>query len=176
MVPVFAPALILQRKCHMNAFHQLSATSLRGQSIPMSDFAGRVVLVVNTASQCGFTPQYAGLEALYRQYRDSGFVVLGFPCNQFGHQEPGSADDIAEACQINYGVSFPLFAKTDVNGPDAHPLFKLLTEARPGVFGRAIRWNFTKFLIGRDGDVLQRFAPFTKPERIAPFVSAALET
>ena len=176
MVPVFAPALILQRKCHMNAFHQLSATSLRGQSIPMSDFAGRVVLVVNTASQCGFTPQYAGLEALYRQYRDSGFVVLGFPCNQFGHQEPGSADDIAAACQINYGVSFPLFAKTDVNGPDAHPLFKLLTEARPGVFGRAIRWNFTKFLIGRNGEVLRRFAPFTKPEKIEPFIGVALGT
>ena len=165
-----------QRKCDMNAFYQLSATSLRGPSIPMSDFAGRVVLVVNTASQCGFTPQYAGLEALFQKYRDSGFVVLGFPCNQFGRQEPGSADDIAATCQINYGVSFPMFAKTDVNGPDAHPLFKLITAAKPGVFGPPIRWNFTKFLIGRDGDVLQRFAPFTKPERIAPFISAALDT
>lgn len=158
----------------MNAFHQLSATSLRGQTIAMSDYANRVVLVVNTASQCGFTPQYAGLEDLYQKYRERGFVVLGFPCNQFGHQEPGSADDIATTCQVNYGVSFPMFAKTDVNGPDAHPLFKLLTAARPGLFGPPIRWNFTKFLLGRDGQVLRRFAPFTKPEKIEPFVRAAL--
>lgn len=158
----------------MNAFHQLSAASLRGQTIPMSDYANRVVLVVNTASQCGFTPQYAGLEALYQKFMDRGFVVLGFPCNQFGQQEPGTADDIAATCQINYGVSFPMFAKTDVNGPNAHPLFKLLTVARPGLFGPKIRWNFTKFLIGRDGQVLRRFAPFTKPEKIEPFVRAAL--
>lgn len=158
----------------MNVFHQFSATSLRGQPIPMGDFANRVVLVVNTASQCGFTPQYAGLEALYQKYRDRGFVVLGFPCNQFGHQEPGSADDIATTCQINYGVTFPMFAKIDVNGPDAHPLFKLLTEAKPGIFGPKIRWNFTKFLIGRDGKILRRFAPFTKPEKIEPFIRTAL--
>ncbi len=158
----------------MNAFHQLSATSLRGQTIAMSDYANRVVLVVNTASQCGFTPQYAGLESLYQKYRERGFVVLGFPCNQFGQQEPGSADDIAATCLVNYGVSFPMFAKTEVNGPDAHPLFKLLTAARPGLFGPSIRWNFTKFLIGRDGQVLRRFAPFTKPEKIEPFVRAAL--
>ncbi len=158
----------------MNAFHQLSATSLRGQTIAMSDYANRVVLVVNTASQCGFTPQYAGLESLYQKYRERGFVVLGFPCNQFGQQEPGSADDIAATCLVNYGVSFPMFAKTDVNGPNAHPLFKLLTAARPGLFGPSIRWNFTKFLIGRDGQVLRRFAPFTKPEKIEPFVRAAL--
>ena len=158
----------------MNAFHQLSATSLRGQTIAMSDYANRVVLVVNTASQCGFTPQYAGLEALYQKYRERGFVVLGFPCNQFGQQEPGSADDIAATCQVNYGVSFPVFAKSDVNGPNAHPLFKLLTAAKPGLFGPTIRWNFTKFLIGRDGKVLRRFAPFTKPEKIEAFVRAAL--
>ena len=158
----------------MNAFHQLSATSLRGQTIPMSDYANRVVLVVNTASQCGFTPQYAGLEVLYQKFRDRGFVVLAFPCNQFGQQEPGSADDIAKTCQVNYGVSFPVFAKSDVNGPNAHPLFKLLTAAKPGLFGPTIRWNFTKFLIGRDGKVLRRFAPFTKPEKIEPFVRAAL--
>ena len=158
----------------MNAFHQLSATSLRGQTIAMSDYTNRVVLVVNTASQCGFTPQYAGLEALYQKYRERGFVVLGFPCNQFGQQEPGSADDIAATCQVNYGVSFPVFAKSDVNGPNAHPLFKLLTAAKPGLFGPTIRWNFTKFLIGRDGKVLRRFAPFTKPEKIEPFVRAAL--
>ena len=158
----------------MNAFHQLSATSLRGQTIPMSDYANRVVLVVNTASQCGLTPQYAGLETLYQKYKDQGFVVLGFPCNQFGHQEPGSADDIAATCQINYGVSFPMFAKTEVNGPNAHPLFKLLTAAKPGFFGPRIRWNFTKFLIGSDGKALRRFAPFTKPEKIEPFIHAAL--
>ena len=158
----------------MNAFHQLSATSLRGQIVTMSDYANRVVLVVNTASQCGFTPQYAGLEALYQKFMDRGFVVLGFPCNQFGNQEPGTADDIAATCQVNYGVSFPMFAKIDVNGPNAHPLFKLLTAATPGLFGPQIRWNFTKFLIGRDGQVLRRFAPFTRPEKIEPFVRAAL--
>ena len=140
----------------------------------MSDFAGRVVLVVNTASQCGFTPQYAGLEALYRKYKDQGFVVLGFPCNQFGQQEPGSADEIAATCQINYGVTFPVFAKTNVNGPEAHPVFQLLTAAKPGFFGPRIRWNFTKFLIGRDGKALRRFAPFTPPEKIEPFIRAAL--
>lgn len=158
----------------MNAFHRLSATSLRGQNIEMSDYANQIVLVVNTASQCGFTPQYRGLEALYRKYKDRGFVVLGFPCNQFGHQEPGDADEIAATCRINYGVSFPMFAKTDVNGPNAHPVFKLLTAARPGFLGPRIRWNFTKFLIGRDGQALRRFAPFTKPERIEPFIDAAL--
>ena len=158
----------------MKAFHQLSATSLRGQGIRMSDFEGQVVLVVNTASQCGFTPQYAGLEALYRKYKDQGFVVLGFPCNQFGQQEPGSADEIAATCQINYGVTFPVFAKTNVNGPEAHPVFQLLTAAKPGFFGPRIRWNFTKFLIGRDGKALRRFAPFTPPEKIEPFIRAAL--
>ena len=158
----------------MKAFHQLSATSLRGQDIRMSDFEGQVVLVVNTASQCGFTPQYAGLEALYRKYKDQRFVVLGFPCNQFGQQEPGSADEIAATCQINYGVTFPVFAKTNVNGPEAHPVFQLLTAAKPGFFGPRIRWNFTKFLIGRDGKALRRFAPFTPPEKIEPFIRAAL--
>ncbi len=158
----------------MNAFHQLSATSLRGQCIRMSDFDGLVVMVVNTASQCGFTPQYAGLEALYRKYKDQGFVVLAFPCNQFGQQEPGSADEIEATCQINYGVTFPVFAKTNVNGPEAHPIFQLLTVARPGFFGPRVRWNFTKFLIGRDGVVLRRFAPFTSPEKIEPFIRSAL--
>ncbi len=158
----------------MNAFHQLSATSLRGQTVPLSDYAHRVVLVVNTASQCGLTPQYTGLETLYQKYKNRRFIVLGFPCNQFGHQEPGSADDIATTCQINYGVSFPVFAKTEVNGPNAHPLFKLLTAAKPGFFGPRIRWNFTKFLIAGDGKVLRRFAPFTKPEKIEPFIRAAL--
>lgn len=158
----------------MSDFHQLSATSLRGQRIEMADYAGRVVLVVNTASLCGFTPQYAGLEALYQKYKDQGLVILGFPCNQFGQQEPGDADEIAATCQTNYGVSFPVFAKVDVNGPGAHPVFQWLTRALPGLLGRKIRWNFTKFLIGRDGKPLRRFAPITKPEKIESFIRAAL--
>ena len=156
-------------------FHDLSATSLRGQPIKLSDYAGKLVLVVNTASQCGFTPQYAGLEALYQKYRDRGFVILGFPCNQFGHQEPGGADEIAQTCQINYGVSFPMFGKVEVNGPNADPLFELLTSELPGLFGKRIRWNFTKFLIGRDGQPLRRFAPITKPEKLDGTIRAALE-
>ena len=158
----------------MSEFHTLQARSLRGEIIPMSRYAGKVVLVVNTASKCGFTPQYEGLEALYRRHEADGLVILGFPCNQFGQQEPGNADEIAATCRINYGVSFPMFAKTEVNGPNAHPVFKLLTAARPGFLGPRIRWNFTKFLIGRDGQALRRFAPFTKPERIEPFIDAAL--
>jgi glutathione peroxidase len=158
----------------MSPFYALSAQSLRGQMLSMNDYAGQVVLVVNTASQCGFTPQYAGLEALYQKYKDQGLVILGFPCNQFGQQEPGGADEIAATCQINYGVSFPMFAKVDVNGPDAHPVFKLLTTAKPGLLGQKIRWNFTKFLIGRDGQPLRRFAPITRPQQIEPFIRAAL--
>lgn len=158
----------------MQPFHQLSATSLRGQAINLADYAGKLVLVVNTASKCGFTPQYAGLEALYQKYKDQGLVILGFPCNQFGQQEPGGETEIAATCEINYGVSFPIFAKVDVNGADAHPVFKLLSAALPGIFGRKIRWNFTKFLIGRDGKPLRRFAPITKPEKIEPFIRAEL--
>lgn len=158
----------------MTVFHDFDATSLRGQAVPLSDYANRVALVVNTASLCGFTPQYAGLEALYRKYRDQGFVILAFPCNQFGQQEPGGTDEIAATCYTRYDVSFPVFARIEVNGPDAHPLFKFLTAAKPGLFGPPIRWNFTKFLVGRDGRPLRRFAPFTKPERIEPFVRDAL--
>ncbi|MBS1155566.1 MAG: hypothetical protein H6R07_1490 [Proteobacteria bacterium] len=158
----------------MSDFHQLTATSLRGQRIDMADYAGRVVLVVNTASLCGFTPQYAGLEALYQKYKDQGLVILGFPCNQFGQQEPGDADEIAATCQINYGVSFPMLAKVEVNGPGAHPVFQWLTRALPGLLGRKIRWNFTKFLIGRDGKPLRRFAPITKPEKMETAIRAAL--
>jgi glutathione peroxidase len=132
------------------------------------------VLVVNTASQCGFTPQYAGLETLYQQYKDQGLVILGFPCNQFGQQEPGGAEDIAQTCQINYGVSFPMFAKVDVNGKQAHPLFQWLTAKLPGWFGRRVKWNFTKFLIGRDGQPVKRFAPITKPARLEAQVRRAL--
>ncbi len=159
----------------MTTFHQLSATSLRGQLIPMADYAGKLVLVVNTASHCGFTPQYAGLEKLYKKYADQGLVVLGFPCNQFGKQEPGNADDITQTCQINYGVSFPIFEKVDVNGPTAHPVFRYLQDELPGVLSKRIKWNFTKFLIGRDGKPIKRFAPLTTPEKLEASILAALD-
>ncbi len=158
----------------MTTFHQFTATSLRGERIAMTDYAGKVVLVVNTASHCGFTPQYAGLEALYQQYAAQGLVVLGFPCNQFGKQEPGNADDIAQTCQVNYGVSFPLFEKVEVNGAATHPLFAYLKTELPGVLGGRIKWNFTKFLLGRDGKPLQRFAPITTPAKIEAAIVKAL--
>lgn len=161
---------------YMTSFYQLTATSLDGRPIPMADYAGKVVLVVNTASQCGFTPQYAGLEALYKKYAAQGLVVLGFPCNQFGKQEPGGADDISKTCYINYGVSFPMFEKVEVNGTSAHPLFRYLKNELPGVLGGRIKWNFTKFLIGRSGEPLKRFAPMTKPEKMEAAILAALES
>jgi len=160
----------------MSNFHQHTATSLSGEPVPMADYAGKVVLVVNTASHCGFTPQYAGLETLYQKYAAQGLVVLAFPCNQFGKQEPGSADDIAQTCHINYGVSFPMFEKIEVNGAAAHPLFRYLKKALPGVLGERIKWNFTKFLVGRDGKPIKRFAPFTKPEKMEAAIVAALES
>ncbi|WP_072929419.1 glutathione peroxidase [Nissabacter archeti] len=159
----------------MTAFHQLTATSLRGQLIPMADYAGKLVIVVNTASHCGFTPQYAGLESLYQKYAEKGLVVLGFPCNQFGKQEPGGADDIAQTCHINYGVSFPMFGKVEVNGSSTHPVFRYLKAELPGVLGRRITWNFTKFLIGRDGKPLRRFALITTPEKMEAAILTALQ-
>ena len=159
----------------MTPFYQLTATSLRGQLVPMADYAGKVVLVVNTASHCGFTPQYAGLEALYKKYVDRGLVVLGFPCNQFGKQEPGDADAIEQTCHINYGVNFPMFAKVEVNGAGTHPVFGYLKDALPGVLGGRVKWNFTKFLIGRDGKPLKRFAPISTPEKMETAIQAALE-
>lgn len=159
----------------MTTFYQFSATSLRGQVISMADYAGKLILVVNTASQCGFTPQYSGLEALYKKYAGHGFVVLGFPCNQFGKQEPGGADEIEQTCHINYGVSFPMFEKVEVNGNAAHPVFRYLKNELPGVLGGRIKWNFTKFLIGRDGIPLKRFAPFTTPEKMEASILAALK-
>lgn len=159
----------------MTTFHQLSATSLRGQLVSMADYAGKLVLVVNTASHCGFTPQYAGLEKLYKKYADRGLVVLGFPCNQFGKQEPGGADDISQTCHINYGVSFPMFEKVEVNGAATHPVFRYLKEALPGVLGGRIKWNFTKFLVGRDGKPLKRFAPISTQEKMEAAILAALE-
>jgi len=158
----------------MSEFHHFQARSLRGEPVELSRYAGQVVLVVNTASKCGFTPQYAGLESLYRKYAGQGFVVLGFPCNQFGNQEPGDADTIEGSCLVNYGVSFPMFEKVDVKGPNAHPLFKWLSMQLPGLVGRQIKWNFTKFLIGRDGQPLRRFAPITRPDKIDQYLAKAL--
>lgn len=160
----------------MPPFHQLTANSLDGQLISMADYAGKLVLVVNTASHCGFTPQYAGLETLYKKFAASGLVVLGFPCNQFGHQEPGGADEIAQTCHIHYGVSFPMFEKVEVNGTATHPVFRYLKDELPGVLGGRIKWNFTKFLIGRDGKPLKRFAPLTSPEKMETLILAALKT
>lgn len=147
-----------------------------GDTLAFADKAGKVLLVVNTASRCGFTPQYAGLEALWRKYRDRGFEVIGFPCNQFGAQEPGTADDIASFCSLNYGVSFPLMAKVDVNGTDALPLYQWLKAEAPGVLGtQRIKWNFTKFLIGRDGKVVRRYGPADKPQRLEADIEAELQ-
>jgi glutathione peroxidase len=151
------------------------ADSLAGQPTPLSAFRGRVALIVNTASRCGLTPQYRGLQALYERFADRGFVVLGFPCNQFGHQEPGGSDEIAQFCETNYGVSFPMFGKIDVNGDSAHPLFQWLKAQKPGVLGiEAIKWNFSKFLVDRDGRVVERYAPTTEPDAIAADIERLL--
>lgn len=150
------------------AVYDFEATRLDGTQAGLGEYAKNVLLVVNTASQCGFTPQYAGLERLYQTYKDRGFSVLGFPCNQFGGQEPGSAGEIGAFCQKNYGVSFPMFAKIEVNGPNTHPLYAYLKHVRPGIFGTGkIKWNFTKFLIDRQGRAVARFAPSKKPEALA---------
>lgn len=159
----------------MSPFYTFSAESLSGEPVALADYRDKLVLVVNTASQCGFTPQYAGLEALYQRYKDDGLVILGFPCNQFGGQEPGDAAEIAQTCQLNYGVTFPMFAKVDVNGSEAHPLFKWLVDAAPGLLGNAVKWNFTKFLINRQGDAVKRFAPITKPEALVDDIQALLK-
>ena len=146
-----------------------------GESVSLADRAGKVLLVVNTASKCGFTPQYAGLEALWRKYRDRGFEIIAFPCNQFGHQEPGSAEEIASFCDVNFGVSFPLMAKIEVNGDNATPLYQWLKREAPGIFGtQKIKWNFTKFLIGRDGRVVRRYPPTAKPATLERDIEALL--
>ncbi len=151
----------------MHNIAQIELTTIDGQRRPLGDFLGRATLVVNVASQCGFTPQYAGLEALYRQHRDAGLAVLGFPCNQFGHQEPGDESEIQRFCALQYGVSFPLFAKLDVNGANAHPLYRHIKAAAPGVLGTcSVKWNFTKFLLNAQGGVVARFAPQTKPGKL----------
>ncbi|WP_028655083.1 glutathione peroxidase [Nocardioides sp. J54] len=159
----------------MTSLSDFSAISIDGNAVDLSSYDGSVVLVVNTASKCGFTPQLEGLQGLYEKYADRGFTVLGFPCDQFLHQEPGTEEEIAEFCQRNYGVSFPMFAKVDVNGREAHPLFQWLKEQRSGLLGGAIKWNFTKFLLGRDGSVLGRYAPNTEPSKIAGDIEQALD-
>jgi glutathione peroxidase len=158
----------------MTTLQEFSATSIDGQDIDLSSYAGQVVLVVNTASECGLTPQFEGLQALHEQYADQGLVVLGFPCDQFGNQEPGDDEQIAGFCQRNYGVTFPMFSKIEVNGDGAHPLFKWLREQKSGLLGDKLKWNFTKFLIGKDGQVIDRYAPTTKPEKLADDIEKAL--
>ncbi|HEX9171052.1 MAG TPA: glutathione peroxidase [Telluria sp.] len=158
----------------MNAY-DFEAASISGELVGLARYHGKVLLIVNTASECGFTPQYQGLEAVYKKFHDRGFEVLGFPCNQFGAQEPGTEAEIGAFCEKNYGVTFPLFAKVDVNGENAHPLFKHLKEAAPGVLGtEGIKWNFTKFLINKDGSVYKRYAPQTKPEEIVEDIEKLL--
>jgi glutathione peroxidase len=159
----------------MNQAFDFTATDIDGQPRALDEFRGQVLLIVNVASQCGFTPQYTGLEQLWRDFRDRGFALLGFPCDQFGHQEPGDETQIREFCSLNYDVTFPMFAKVDVNGDDAHPLWAWLKHEKRGVLGtEAIKWNFTKFLVGRDGRVLRRYAPNDEPAAIAADIEAAL--
>ncbi|MCW2284129.1 glutathione peroxidase [Rhodoblastus acidophilus] len=160
----------------MTEIFDIPLRAIDGQTRTLRDHAGKVLLAVNVASRCGFTPQYAGLEALYRRFAPRGFAVLGFPCDQFGHQEPGDNAEIQKFCTVNYGVSFPMFAKVDVNGDTAHPLFRELKRGAPGLLGtEAIKWNFTKFLIGRDGKVLRRYSPTEKPEDLAGDIEKALD-
>src|SRR5699024_435429 len=151
----------------MSTFYTMSAETIQGETLPMSEYEGKVVVGVNTASKCGFTPQYKGLQALYEEYGDQGLVVLGFPCNQFGQQEPENDAAIEEFCELNFGVTFPMFAKVEVNGDGAHPIFKWLKSEAPGILGsEGIKWNFTKFLINKKGEVVQRYAPKDKPEAL----------
>ncbi len=157
------------------ALHDFTLPSLDGGTLRLADYQGQVMLLVNTASECGFTPQYAGLEQLWRTYRERGLVVIGFPCNQFGHQEPGEADQIGQFCSTRYGVSFPMSAKIEVNGAQADPLYRHLTQAAPGLLGtEAIKWNFTKFLVDREGRVVHRYAPTTAPAELAPEIERLL--
>lgn len=155
--------------------YDYSARSLDGREVSLAEFKGKVLLIVNTASKCGFTPQYQGLQALYSRFADRGLVVLGFPCNQFGRQEPGSEADIGQFCEVNFGVTFPLFSKIDVNGSNAHPLYRHLKEEAPGLLGsKAVKWNFTKFLVDREGRVVRRYAPTDTPESLERDIEALL--
>ncbi len=158
-----------------DSIFDLTATRNNATEQDFKEYEGKVMLVVNTASKCGFTPQYKGLESLYKTYKDKGLVVLGFPCDQFAHQEPGDDEVIAQFCELNYGVTFPLMAKVKVNGAETHPVFKLLKKQAPGAIGGAIKWNFTKFLVSRDGRVFKRYAPTVEPEAIEADIVVALQ-
>ncbi len=157
------------------SIYDFTVTATDGTPVPLADYRGRVLLVVNTASKCGFTPQFSGLEQLSQKYSDAGLTVIGFPCNQFANQDPGTDEEIVDFCQINYGVTFPMMGKVDVNGSDAAPVFEWLTSQAPGFMGsKRIKWNFTKFLVGRDGEVLERFSPKVEPAELAPAIKRAL--
>lgn len=157
------------------SIYAISAQNIQGQTQSLQDYQGQVLLIVNTASKCGFTPQFAELESLYQRYKAQGFCILGFPCNQFGGQDPAENDEIAQFCQVNYGVSFPMFAKIDVNGEQAHPLFRYLKQHAKGILGsEAIKWNFTKFLVNRDGQIIKRYAPTSKPNDLADDIEKLL--
>lgn len=159
----------------MPNIYDFEASTIQGKTVSLQNYRGQVLLIVNTASKCGLTPQFEGLEKLFEKFKDKNFSILGFPCNQFREQDPGNNSEIAEFCQMNYGVQFPMFAKIDVNGPTTHPLFQYLKKAAPGIFGsESIKWNFTKFLVDRSGNVIARFAPATKPEKIEKAIIAAL--
>ncbi|MBX2925720.1 MAG: glutathione peroxidase [Chitinophagaceae bacterium] len=155
-------------------FYDFEAQQLNGANVGMNEYKVKTVVVVNTASKCGFTPQYEGLEKLYKKYKDRGLVILGFPCNQFGKQESGTSDEIQEFCRLNYGVSFPMFEKIEVNGANAHPLYKFLKSKLSGIFGRRIKWNFTKFVIDKNGNPVKRFAPYTKPAKMETVIQKLL--
>jgi glutathione peroxidase len=157
------------------SIYDFEAPSITGKTVPLASYRGKVILIVNTASKCGFTPQFEGLEKLWKEYEAQGLMVVGFPCNQFGGQDPGSNGEIAEFCQLNYGVSFPMMAKVDVNGGDAHPLWKWLKSEKTGLLGiDMIKWNFTKFLVGKDGQVLERYAPNDEPKKLRTDIEKAL--
>jgi len=155
--------------------YQISAQSNAGENVELSEYKGKVLLVVNTASNCGFTPQYEGLQKLYTEYKDKGLEILGFPCDQFAHQEPGDDEQIKQFCQRNFGVTFPLFKKVNVNGKDAHPVFKYLTKALPGTIGKRVKWNFTKFLVDGEGNPVKRYSPSTVPEKLAGDIESLLK-
>ncbi|MGB1543936.1 MAG: glutathione peroxidase [Spongiibacter marinus] len=159
----------------MSSLYDFKINSLQGKEMNLADYAGKVVLVVNTASKCGLTPQYEGLQALYDKYADKGLVIIGSPCNQFANQEPGDSEAIQGNCLINYGVSFPITEKIEVNGKGAHPLFAYLKKAAPGTLTNAVKWNFTKFLVGKDGQPIKRYSPTTKPEQLEADIEAALQ-
>lgn len=157
-------------------FYDFEATKLNGKTVSMKEYQGKTIVIVNTASKCGFTPQYEGLEKLYQKYKDRGLVILGFPCNQFANQEPGSSKEIEEFCKVNYGVTFPLFEKIEVNGKNAHPIFKFLkSKLSGGIFGSRIKWNFTKFVINSKGVPVKRFSPNTKPEKMEKTIRRLLQ-